>query len=157
MTYTVDQLITEGENKKAIRSAYEVVVYVDGSGNMVITRNPTICSVPEKSSYEPKAKESDGTVDATTTNKINEFLTTFFKLYPTATEKELSYYVNDSVLKPIGKDYVFSELINPIHKRNGNQVTVSLSVKYLDSQTKATQISQFDLVLEKDVNWKIIK
>ncbi|BCJ94121.1 transposase [Anaerocolumna cellulosilytica] len=157
VTYTVDQLITEGENKKTVRSAYEVVVYVDSSGNMVITKNPTICSVPEKSGYEPKAKESDGTVDAATTNEINEFLTTFFKLYPTATEKELSYYVNDGVLKPIGKDYVFSELINPIYNRSGNQVTVSLSVNYLDNQTKATQISQFDLVLEKDGNWKIIK
>lgn len=157
VTYTVDQLITEGENKKTVRSAYEVAVYIDKSGNMVITKNSTICSVPEKSSYEPKAKESDGTVDAATTNEINEFLTTFFKLYPTATAKELSYYVNDGVLKPIGKDYTFSELINPVYNRSGNQVMVSLSVKYLDNQTKATQISQFDLVLEKNGNWKIIK
>lgn len=156
VTFTVDQLITEGENKKTIRSAYEVAVYVDGSGNMVITKNPTICSIPEKSSYEPKAKESDGTVDAAITNEINEFLTTFFKLYPTATAKELSYYVNDHVLKPIGKDYVFSELINPVYNRSGNEVMASLAVKYLDNQTKATQISQFELVLEKDENWKIV-
>ncbi|WP_139348636.1 conjugal transfer protein [Clostridium sp. Marseille-P2415] len=155
-TFTVDQLITEGENQKTIRSVYEVVVYVDGSGNMVITKNPTICSVPEKSGYEPKAKESDGTVDAATTNEINEFLTTFFKLYPTATAKELSYYVKDGVLKPIRKEYVFSELINLFYNKSGNQVTVSLAVKYLDNQTKAIQISQFDLVLEKDENWKII-
>ncbi len=157
VTYTVDQIITEGESKKTVRSAYEVMVYVDNSGNMVITKNPTICSVPVKSSYEPKAKESDGTVDAATTNEINEFLTTFFKLYPTATAKELSYYVTDGVLKPIGKDYVFSDLINPVYNRSGNQVTVSLAVKYLDNQTKATQISQFDLVLEKNGNWKIVK
>ena len=115
VTYTVDQLITEGENKKTVRSVYEVMVYVDDTGNMVITKNPTICSVPEKSGYEPKAKESDGTVDAATTNEINEFLTTFFKLYPTATTKELSYYVNDGIVKPIGKDYTFSELINPVY------------------------------------------
>lgn len=157
VTYTVDQFITEGENKKTVRSAYEVVVYVDGSGNMVITKNPTICSVSEKSGYEPKAIESDGTVDAAATNEINEFLTTFFKLYPTATAKELSYYVNDGVLKPIGKDYVFSELINPVYIRSGNQITVSLAVKYLDNQTKATQISQFDLMLEKNGNWKLVR
>lgn len=157
VTYTVDQIITEGESKKTVRSAYEVMVYADNSGNMVITKNPTICNVPVKSSYEPKAKESDGTVDAATTNEINEFLTTFFKLYPTATAKELSYYVTDGVLKPIGKDYVFSDLINPVYNRSGNQVTVSLAVKYLDNQTKATQISQFDLVLEKNGNWKIVK
>ena len=156
VTFTVDQLITEGESKKTVRSAYEVAVYVDGSGNMVITKNPTITSIPVKSGYEPVAKESNGTVDAVTTNEINEFLKTFFKLYPTATAKELSYYVNDGVLNPIGKDYVFSELVNPIYTRNENQVLVSVSVKYLDQRTKVTQVSQFDLVLEKDGNWKIV-
>jgi len=156
VVFTVDQLITEGESKKTVRSAYEVAVYVDASGNMVITKNPTITSIPVKSGYEPAIKENDGTVDAVAVNEINEFLTTFFKLYPTATAKELSYYVNDGVLNPIGKDYVFSELVNPIYTRNENQVLVSVSVKYLDQRTKVTQVSQFDLILEKDGNWKII-
>ncbi|EPH77208.1 hypothetical protein D926_01030 [Enterococcus faecalis D811610-10] len=135
VTYSVDQLITEGENTKTVHSAYIVSVYVDGSGNMVLVKNPTI-----------------------TTNEINEFLTTFFKLYPTATASELSYYVNDGILKPIGKEYIFQELVNPIHNRKDNQVTVSLTVEYIDQQTKATQVSQFDLVLEKNgSNWKIVK
>ncbi|MBD5637152.1 conjugal transfer protein [Clostridium botulinum] len=47
--------------------------------------------------------------------------------------------------------------IQPVYNRSENQVLVSVSVKYLDQQTKATQISQFDLVLEKDGNWKIVK
>jgi len=157
VVFTVDQLITEGESKKTVRSAYEVAVYVDGSGNMVITKNPTITSIPVKSGYEPAVRENDGTVDAVTVNEINEFLKTFFKLYPTATAKELSYYVDDGILNPIGKDYVFSELVNPVYNRRDNQVLVSVSVKYLDQQTKVTQVSQFDLVLEKDGNWKIVE
>lgn len=158
VTYSVDQLITEGENTKTVHSAYEVSVYVDGSGNMVLVKNPTITSIPKKSDYQPKAIESDGTVDSIATNEINEFLTTFFKLYPTATASELSYYVSDGILKPIGKDYVFQELINPVYNRKENQVAVSLAVKYIDQQTKATQVSQFDLVLEKSGNnWKIVK
>ena len=61
-------------------------------------------------------------------------------------------------MKPIGKEYVFQELVNPIYNRKDNLITVSLAVKYLDQQTKATQVSQFDLVLEKNGdNWKIIK
>ena len=156
--FTVEQLITENGSTKTVRSAYEVTVYVDGSGNMVLIKNPTITSIPVKSGYTPKAKESDGTVDAVTTDEINEFLTTFFKLYPTATAKELSYYVNEGVLKPIGKDYIFSELVNSIYNRSDSQVTVSVAVKYLDQQTKATQVSQFNLVLEKSGgNWKIVK
>lgn len=158
VTYSVDQLITEGENKKPVQSAYEVTVYVSEDGNMVLIKNPTITSIPVKSDYKPKAIESDATVDSLTTNEINEFLTTFFKLYPTATASELSYYVSDGILKPIGKDYVFQELVNPIYNRKENQVAVSLAVKYIDQQTKATQVSQFDLVLEKSGNnWKIVK
>ena len=158
VTYSIDQLITDGEDKKNVQSAYEVTVYVDDSGNMVLIKNPTITSIPMKSDYMPKAKESDGMIDSITTNEINEFLTTFFKLYPNATAKELSYYVNDGILKPIGKDYVFQELVNPIYNRKDNQVTVSLAVKYIDQQTKATQVSQFDLALEKNgSNWKIVR
>ena len=114
--------------------------------------------MPAKSSYEPKAAESDGTVDAATTEEVTEFLETFFKLYPTSTDKELSYYVADSVLKPVNMDYLYSELINPLFTMDGDKVKVSVSVKYLDQRTKAAQISQFDLVLEKSVgNWKIIR
>lgn len=158
VTYNVEQLITEGENKKNVQSAYFVSVYVDSDGNMVIIKNPTITSVPVKSSYQPKITKSDSTVDSITTNEINDFLTTFFKLYPTATQKELSYYVADEILKPVGKEYVFQELVNPIYNRKENQVTTVLAVKYLDPQTKATQVSQFNLTLEKNEgNWKILK
>ena len=85
------------------------------------------------------------------------FLETFFKLYPTATKKELAYYVSGNVLEPVNCDYMFSELVNPIFIKSGEQVKVSVSVKYLDQRTKAIQISQFDLTLEKDSNWKIVK
>ncbi len=74
----------------------------------------------------------------------------------TATEKELAYYVSGNVLEPVNCDYLFSELVNPIFIKDGEQVKVSVSVKYLDQRTKATQISQFDLTLEKDSNWKIV-
>ena len=72
VTYTVEQRITEGESSKTVRSAYQVTVYVDGSGNLTIIQNPTITSVPVKSDYTPKAVQSDGTVDSITTEEINE-------------------------------------------------------------------------------------
>lgn len=147
VVYSVDQTVTEGETSIGYTSAYMVVVHVDGDGNMVITQNPIISSIPTKSGYEPKVKESDGTVDAATTEEVTEFLETFFKLYPT---------VSENVLEPVNCEYVFSELVNPIFTQDGEQVKVSVSVKYLDQRTKATQISQFDLTLEKDSNWKIV-
>lgn len=157
VTYEVAQTIKEGEQSQLVISSYTVTVHADSKENLVITQNPTLASVPEKSGYEPKINESDGTVDAATMNEVSEFLETFFKLYPAATEKELAYYVGDGVLESVSGDYVFSELINPVYRMSGEQVKVSLTVKYLDNRTKAAQLSQFDLVLEKDVNWKIVK
>ena len=156
VTYSVDQTVTEGDTSTQYTSAYTVIIHVDDNGNMVITQNPTISSIPTKSSHEPTMKQSDGTVDAATVAEVTEFLETFFKLYPTATEKELAYYVSGNVLEPVNREYTFSELVNPIFMTNGEQVKVSVAVKYLDQRTKATQISQFDLVLEKDGNWKIV-
>ena len=78
------------------------------------------------------------------------------KLYPTATEKELAYYVKDGVIAPVSGDYVFSELVNPVFIKDGNNLKVSVSVKYLDNKSKMTQISQCELVLHKDDNWKIV-
>ena len=119
-------------------------------------QNPTLAPAVEKSDYEPKTPETDASVDADTVNDATAFLETFFKLYPTATEKELAYYVSGNVLEPIGRDYLYSELVNPVFTKDGDNVKVKVAVKFLDNQTKATQVSQYELVLHKDSNWKIV-
>ncbi|MDN9572391.1 conjugal transfer protein [Clostridioides difficile] len=156
-TYEVDQQITEGDQTKAVKATYTVTVHVDADGDMVIVKNPTLAPAYEKSSYEPKLTETDGSVDAVTMQDATSFLETFFKLYPTATEKELAYYVAGNVLEPINGDYLYSELVNPVFTADGDNLKVKVSVKFIDNQTKATQISQFDLTLRKDSNWKIIR
>ena len=67
-------------------------------------------------------------------------------------------------IKPSSKGVVAVDvsivLLNPAPgvELKGLQVKVSLTVEYIDQQTKATQVSQFDLVLEKNgSNWKIIE
>ncbi|MCO7126048.1 conjugal transfer protein [Sporolactobacillus shoreicorticis] len=156
--FSVNQWITESKKRKTVEASYEVTVYVDQAGNLVIIQNPTICGLPAKSAYEPKAADSDSNVDEeATTGEVTAFLKTFFKLYPTANESELAYYVKENALKPVGKKYVFSELINPVYQKKGKQIQVSVSVKYLDQQTKAIQVSQFNLTLEKNRNWMIVK
>ncbi|HGI0589808.1 TPA: conjugal transfer protein, partial [Streptococcus pyogenes] len=155
--FSVEQVITEDKDKETISSSFHVVVHIDESDNMVIIKNPTMSKKPQKSDYQPKQLESDHTVDTETMDEITSFLETFFQLYPTATEKELTYYVSNHVLPMINKEYVFEELVNPIFTRKDNQVIVNVAVKYLDQETKATQISQFELILEKQDNWKIVK
>ena len=156
VVYEVDQQIKEGEKTSNVKATYTVKVHIDADGDMVIVQNPTLAPAIEKSDYEPKTPEADASVDADTVNDATAFLETFFKLYPTATEKELAYYVSGNVLEPIGRDYLYSELINPIFTKDGENVKVKVAVKFLDNQTKATQISQYELVLHKDSNWKIV-
>ena len=124
---------------------------------MVITQNPTLAPSVQKSKYEPKVQEADVSVSSDTVKDATAFLEIFFKLYPTATEKELAYYVKDGVIAPVSGDYVFSELVNPVFTKDGDNLKVSVSVKYLDNKSKMTQISQYELVLHKDDNWKIVE
>ncbi|TPE20184.1 conjugal transfer protein [Clostridium perfringens] len=153
--YSVEQTIKEGEETKDIISSYEVVVKTDNNGNMIIIKNPTLSKMPEKLNYEPKKEETDSTIDQKTIKEITEFLNTFFKLYPTASKKELEYYVKEDVLKPIKGEYMFLELVNPIFTKDGKYIRVLTNVKFIDKQTKAIQISQYILNLEKEKNWII--
>lgn len=155
-TYEVDQQIKEGEQTTNVNATYTVKVHVDENGNMVIVQNPTFAPAIEKSDFEPKTAENDNSVDADTITDATAFLETFFKLYPTATEKELAYYVSGNVLESIGRDYLYSELVNPIFTVDGDNVKVKVAVKFLDNQTKAMHVSQYELVLHKDSNWKIV-
>ena len=157
VAYEVDQQVKEGEQTQAVTENYTVTVHVDKDGAMVITQNPTLAPAVQKSKYEPKVQEADVSVSSDTVKDATAFLETFFKLYPTTTEKELAYYVKDGVLAPVSGDYVFSELVNPVFTKDGDNLKVSVSVKYLDNKSKMTQISQYELVLHKDDNWKIIE
>ena len=96
-TYEVDQQIKEGEQTTNVKATYTVKDHVDKDGDMVIVQNPTLAPDMKTSDYEPKMQEIDNSVDADTINDATAFLETFFKLYPTATDKELAYYVADNV------------------------------------------------------------
>ena len=71
--------------------------------------------------------------------------------------KPISWTSSGNVIEPIGRDYLYSELVNPIFTKDGDNVKVKVAVKFIDNQTKATQVSQYELVLQKDSNWKIVE
>lgn len=157
VVYSVGEKITEDKNSEKIHSTYRILLHQDNVGNLVITQNPTLWSMPNKSDYETLQLESNGTVDSDTVQEVTEFLETFFTFYPTATDKELAYYVKNHALPVIGKEYTFSELINPVFQQFRGRIKVWLSVKYLDTKSKAIQSSQYTLILEKETNWLIVE
>lgn len=158
VVFTVTQTISDGKKKDTVSSVYKTAVHKDDNGDMVITQAPTITGKPAKSAYTPKAAEPDGTVSAAESEDIADFLTTFFTLYPTATEKELSYYVSSGSMPSVKcVDYAFNQLKSTVLNKDGDTVTATVAVEYLDSVTQMTQISQFELVLKRvDENWKIV-
>lgn len=158
VVFTVVQTISNGKKKDTVSSVYKTAVHKDDNGDMVITQAPTITGKPAKSAYTPKAAEPDGTVSAAESEDITDFLTTFFTLYPTATEKELSYYVSSGSMPSVKcVDYAFSQLKSTVLNKDGDTVTATVAVEYLDSVTQMTQISQFELALKRvDENWKIV-
>lgn len=62
-----------------------MAVHVDADNKLVIVQNPTLARKPDKSTYESKALEANGSVSADTIIDETAFLEKFFKLYPTAT------------------------------------------------------------------------
>lgn len=155
VTFSVEQQITEGKKQSTVSSSYHVIVHTDKQDQLVIILNPTMDGTSSKSNYASKKVESDGTVDAVTTEEITEFLETFFTLYPKATESELAYYVSDDALPVINKDYVFVELTDSIYSKKGDQINATITVNYLDQTTKTNQFAQYQLILKHDENWKI--
>lgn len=157
VSFSVTQRITEeDEDEQTIESSYEVTVHVDETKNLVIIKNPTLTTTPTKSAYQPTPLENDTSLDSETREEIDEFLTTFFTLYPTASDSELSYYVEEETLPSINQEYIFSELIDPVYIQEGEHVRVSVFVRYQDERTQTDQISQYELLLDKSNTWKII-
>ena len=155
VSFLVEQNITEGKKTQSISSAYRVTIFGDEKGNHIITSLPTMIAKPEKVQYKEKQVESDSEIDAKTTEEITEFLETFFKLYPTASEKELEYYVESNVIQPINTNLNFVEITNPIYFETKDSVRVKVIVKYLNDVEKVTHDFQYNLLLSKGENWKI--
>lgn len=158
---TISVETVQGENGTVTvttrESFYEVVVHLDEDGGMVITKNPTTCGINGKSSYAPSERQSDGSVEASMMTEIEEFLNTFFALYPSATENEILYYAKPGVMDVINADYVYGGLKKAAYYKEDGKTKVHVYVQYLDQTAKMTQLSEYTLTLEKGDNWKIVE
>lgn len=157
VSFLVDQKITEGKKAQSISSAYRVTIFEDEKGNHIVTSLPTMIAKPEKAEYEVKQVESESEIDAKTTEEITEFLETFFKLYPTASENELDYYVKSDAMQPINSNLKFVEIFNTVFQGIGEDIQVNVDVKYCDVFSKAINYFQYRLKIQKYGTWMIIE
>lgn len=183
VTYSVRQKLTEAANLTAEEAAgtdaesdvetdaktaeaitetisenfFETTVYRGDDETMVIVKNPTLASAPEKASYQPVEKKSDGTVTVTEQEEIEGFFSTFFALYPTATEKELTYYASTDALGAINRNLIYDGLLDAAYYKEEGKITAHVYVRYLDQTAKMAEISEYTFVMEKGDNWKIVE
>ena len=157
ISFLVEQKITEGKKTQSISSAYRLTIFEDKKGNHIVTSLPTMIAKPDKAKYEVKQVENDSEIDAKTTEEITEFLETFFKLYPSASDKELEYYVENDAIRPINSNLKFVELSNPIFtQKKGKEIQAKINVKYLDNLSKVIRYFEYSLRLRENGKWIII-
>lgn len=156
VVYSVTQKIKEKKEASTTYSNYKIIIHQDSDNNLIITKNPTIWSIPTQSDYQPKEETNKSNVDEETKKEITSFLETFFKLYPTATKEELSYYVEDNILPIINqKDLIFSKIVNLETNLKNETILTQTSIVYLNNKTKSFEIFEYSLKIKKLINWKI--
>ena len=149
IVYSVSQNVINGEESSVITSVYEVSVYVDDAGDMVIIQSPTITGKPQKSGYVPELRPGR-TVGSDGELRRSQSFDHVFHAVPTATEQELSYYVSGGALAgDWERQLCVCGLVNPVFTKNGDAVTANVAVQYLDQRTGMTQVSQFTLHLRQ--------
>lgn len=156
VSFLVNQRITEGKRSQQVSSAYRVTIYEDEKGNHIVTSLPAMVAKPDKAKYEEKQVESDSEIETKTKEEIIEFLETFFKIYPTASKKELEYYVKNEAMSQVDRNLKFVEIANTIYFKTEDSVQVKVIVKYLNDVEKVTNNFQYNLLLSNEENWKII-
>lgn len=156
VVYSVTQEIKEKKEASTTSSNYKIVIHQELDNSLIITKNPTIWSIPIHSEYQPKEFSKESNVNEKTKIEINLFLETFFKLYPSATKEELAYYVETNSLPSINRNnLVFLDLQPFSINKHKNIFSTALIVTYLDEDTKLLVHMNYQLNLQKLSNWKI--
>ncbi|MGM0213196.1 conjugal transfer protein [Enterococcus sp. AZ109] len=159
--YSVNQVIEEsiGEEveRRGVESAFSVTVRINKQNQLVLLTNPVMASLPSKLEVKNDPLQDDSTITQETKEEIKTFLTTFFTAYPSASETELLYYVEDTTIQGINENYIFSELRAINYFEDNEGVKVKTAVSYLSPDTKATLVFDYELVLKKNQkNWVIL-
>ncbi|USK36543.1 conjugal transfer protein (plasmid) [Bacillus sp. F19] len=120
--------------------------------------------------FVPPAKKPEITSDVSISEKgkiqdsqlqdeITSGLTTFFKVYTTGTQEELSYYTKSDEIKAMTGITTFKEVKDTIIKQGDaeNEYKVHVTVIFQENQSKAKVIYPYELVLVKEENRLFVK
>ena len=146
-------VLKSGESSEL--NAYTVDIHCEDQEYVVI-KNPTVTSVPQISEYEREPLQASDRVRAEDREKVETFLETFFKVYPTASEKELAYYCKDKGVRPIGKAYVLNSIDNVTIQVKEAGYKVECYVSYIDEALGFSVLNQYQFSLVPQESGELI-
>lgn len=148
--YTVKFSVIQKMQETSVQKTYLVDVYADDTGYTILGL-PRVSSMPGKSGYTEPVMEQSVQVNADTRQTVEEFLNTFFAVYPKATQEELKYYFVESDVKVIQENLLLVSVDNVIIAENEDQsqAVVSCMVTYRDEATGFNEAGEYTLTLAK--------
>lgn len=147
-------IVKQKVKDKLTETAYNMDVYKNKDSFLVV-KNPSVASLPKVAKFKvEKPSTNHDLKDLNELNKIEDFLNTFFKLYPTASKKEIVYYVKDNSIDEINKNYEFVEIQQLTISKEGGGYSAHFFVVYKDKDTKMTLLNEYHAIVEKDPNSK---
>ena len=141
--------------EQAELNAYTMDVHCEDQAYVVV-KNPTVTSVPQISEYEREPLQISDQVRAEDRERVGTFLETFYKIYPTASEKELAYYCKDQDIRPIGKPYVLNSIDNIMIQVKESGYEVECYVSYIDEKFGMQVLNQYQLSLVPQESGELI-
>lgn len=152
VVYSVIQAVDGGGKETG---CYEMQVHKDRDA-YIITKNPRITSYPVKADYKKEYLKGSDDLAGKEQKKVEEFLNTFFAIYPKCSDKELVYYVKNATVRPIEKEYEFKEVKNLVIEKTKDGYKAACFVVYNDTVTGLSSINQYELTLGVQEDGKLI-
>lgn len=168
LTGTVETTATvgKGKNKKKVTqpvpktygpyTRFISVPIITNGKSFLVNDIPNYVPAPKKphiqESHNTKATVSNNQV----VNSIQSFTNTFFNVYVSGTDAQLSYYTDGLDLKVLGNGFSFNQIQDLKVYKSKPGYKVDVSVLYEETQSKAQIVQSYEIkVINKNNRWLI--
>lgn len=156
ITLRVIHNLTQAGNAKKQAGSYEkyfvVPVKTDGE-SFVVYKIPYFTASPGQPEItaETDVEEQGQVNNSELKENITSYLNTFFKVYTTGTQEELSYYVKDDSIKTMKGIMTFIKVENTvIQKGKGGDYQIYANVAFQEDASKAQVIYPYEITITKE-------
>jgi hypothetical protein len=139
---------------------FVVPIKTDGQA-FVVHEIPYFIATPKKPDIvaNTTVNESDKVNDSVLQEEITSFLHTFFKVYTTGTQEELSYYTKDHPIPSMSGIMTFQEVKNLLIKKGAHPNTYQIfaTAVFKENQSKGQVVYPYKLIIVKEEDRWFVK